>query len=174
MESQERMTDNDIIKAMECCLNKTIHDYSCESCPLKESECMGGWVLMKAAFDLINRQKAEIERLQHIRAELSRENDSLKVDIESACKLLEAKREEERREHEKMIGDLKELASLIPSTIACKKAEAVKEFAEKLKDYVDDLTIHPYTEGVVPCIKAKIKQIAEEMTEGEDASDFEV
>lgn len=33
------------------------------------------------AVDLINRQKAEIERLNHIRAELSKENDRLKAEM---------------------------------------------------------------------------------------------
>ena len=52
------MTDNEIIKALELCGNRTIH--SCKSCP-----CNGGVEcnekLNGGALDLINRQKAEIE-----------------------------------------------------------------------------------------------------------------
>ena len=58
---EQPMTDNDIIKALECCmLNK-----KCEECPLCRTlrePCRV--VLARGAFNLINRQKAEIERLQ--------------------------------------------------------------------------------------------------------------
>lgn len=52
------MTDNEIIKALECC-----RDDTCVSCPIcTEGLCNGG--LHKNTLDLINRQKAEIERLE--------------------------------------------------------------------------------------------------------------
>ena len=54
------MTDNEIIKALECCTNK----YGCPTeCPLYETygDCL--IALNKPTLDLINRQKAEIERL---------------------------------------------------------------------------------------------------------------
>lgn len=52
------MTDNEIIKALECCMN------ACKECPFKKygEECAAK--LNKCALDLINRQKAEIERLR--------------------------------------------------------------------------------------------------------------
>jgi ribonucleotide monophosphatase NagD (HAD superfamily) len=61
------MTDNEIIKALECCSSNTVDD--CCNCPglddvyddLSTEECMCG--LMKLALDLINRQKAEKEAL---------------------------------------------------------------------------------------------------------------
>ena len=54
------MTDNEIIKALELCLKN-----ECEKCFLKDSEtCQID--LMKLLFDLINRQKKEIERLKTI------------------------------------------------------------------------------------------------------------
>lgn len=54
------MTDNEIIKALMCCINDT----KCYDCPYDNVgdnpvDCMS--VLSIAAFDLINRQKAEIE-----------------------------------------------------------------------------------------------------------------
>lgn len=56
------MTDNEIIKALECCADEYIH--SCDYCPF-EKECNGDNLnLVKYALDLINRQKAEIEKLQ--------------------------------------------------------------------------------------------------------------
>ena len=52
------MTDAEIIKALKCCIKG-----KCSECPLKAmfcSEC----VVMGFALELINRQKAEIEKLQ--------------------------------------------------------------------------------------------------------------
>lgn len=55
------MIDNEIIKALECC-KKAINIRNCDDCPLQLQECIEG--LPTLALDLINRQKAEIERLQ--------------------------------------------------------------------------------------------------------------
>ena len=54
------MTDNEIIKALECCiLYKQICSENCPLCDVKS--CKEN--LRKHCLDLINRQKAEIERL---------------------------------------------------------------------------------------------------------------
>ena len=53
------MTDNEIIKALECC-NKD----DCDNCPNDFGNCYAN--LAGYALDLINRQKAEIERLTNI------------------------------------------------------------------------------------------------------------
>lgn len=57
------MTDNDIIKALECCSKD---DVDCEKCPANclcdnDNFCFTGAIL-----DLINRQQAEIEQLKRI------------------------------------------------------------------------------------------------------------
>ena len=49
------MTDNEIIKVLECCGGN-----SCSNCRASEKECTD---IIKNALDLINRQKAENERL---------------------------------------------------------------------------------------------------------------
>ena len=59
------MTDNDIIKALECCIS----DENCENCPLYHKKIENACTLTVVEFykeilDLINRQKAEIERLK--------------------------------------------------------------------------------------------------------------
>ena len=68
------MTDNEIIKALECCANSCDNGFAkCDECPrFAESE---GCTLrsMKDALDLINRQKAEIERLEAVIKELAEE-----------------------------------------------------------------------------------------------------
>ena len=55
------MTDNEIIKALECC---TTNGASCKDCPafvkVDRSNCKK---YFRGALDLINRQKAEIDRL---------------------------------------------------------------------------------------------------------------
>ena len=54
------MTDNEIIKALECCIAD-----KCMECPLRKIPKVKGCMnRLSFALDLINRQKAEIERLQ--------------------------------------------------------------------------------------------------------------
>ena len=57
------MTDNEIIKALECCGNESWS--SCHHCPYRENrfERHCAFELSHDALDLINRQNAEIERL---------------------------------------------------------------------------------------------------------------
>ena len=52
------MTDNEIIKALECCSETKTSD--CKECPLLSVEC-SKYDLYKLALDLINHQKAENE-----------------------------------------------------------------------------------------------------------------
>lgn len=58
------MTDTEIIKALECCCKNN----NCEGCPLDyltfSSQCASE--LAVKSLDLINRQKAEIERLKKL------------------------------------------------------------------------------------------------------------
>lgn len=70
------MNDNDIIKLLKVC---SIAD-GCKNCRFADSTDCAGEV-SAIALDLINRQKAEIERLNHIRAELSKEIDRLRAEM---------------------------------------------------------------------------------------------
>ena len=58
------MTDNDIIKALECCTTEDSAD--CTNCPLNKTEECYFVNLHTHALALINRQKAEIERLEKL------------------------------------------------------------------------------------------------------------
>ena len=107
------MNDNDIIKALECCKIKT-PPYKCEECPLLRgvsNSCI--YECKELAYDLINRQKAEIERLKN----------ELKMHLQTA------------------------------------RAEAIKEFAEKLKQTQVDL------DGSEMVAVGNIDTITKEMTE---------
>ena len=61
------MNDNDIIKALECC-NSTKRGRCLNECPYYNYTAKCSQAMIKDALDLINRQQAEIEKLQeHIK-----------------------------------------------------------------------------------------------------------
>lgn len=55
------MTDNEIIKALECCSKEPM--LNCRNCPYEVSCNMGRSDMQKDTLALINRQKAEIDAL---------------------------------------------------------------------------------------------------------------
>ena len=69
------MTDDEIIKALECCDFTDIK--ACEECPLYNTfDC--SFVIIDKTLDLVNRQKAEIERLKQESKEKERKiNESI-------------------------------------------------------------------------------------------------
>ena len=92
------MTDAEIIKALECC-KETVDDIDNESKCCSCSLIQDGWctsTLAKNALSLINRQKAEIERLNRMYLTVCESLDKAEKQISTA------------------------------------KAEAIKEFAERL------------------------------------------
>ena len=92
------MSDEDIKKALECCIS-----LSCEGCPLKNNHgCLA--ISDEKALDLINRQQAEIERLQ----------GAIQEWVDGKCL---------SQKHLLMIGKLQ-------NEIEQAKSEAIKEFAE--------------------------------------------
>ena len=105
------MTDNEIIKALECCTDTL----SCPTdCPLFEDDRDCLLVLNKPTLDLINRQKAEIESLR---------NDLAK---EFTC----------------FVGSPHKVESCpFFDELEKERAEAVKEFAEKVKDEISNAII---------------------------------
>ena len=73
-----RMTDNEIIKALECC-----SDTDCDNCPFEE-QCRRNGSLSDIALDLINRQKAEIERLKdEVQKQKEKTNDVIRSYVEN-------------------------------------------------------------------------------------------
>ena len=80
-----KLTDAEIIKALECCGN--IVDSTCKGCVYHETYNASCVVrLMRDALDLINRQKAEIESLKHRKTELQIRNQELQHEKSEAIK----------------------------------------------------------------------------------------
>lgn len=115
------MTDNEIIKALERCPQHT----ECCYCNSLE-ECGSKRILITAVFDLINRQKAENEELQrkilscNTKIEVLQEvKEQLEKDVFNAQMNLDSiVYEYELLKQEKTVV----------------QSEAIKEFAERLKD----------------------------------------
>ena len=70
------MTDNEIIKALECCANSD----GCENCPYSR-QC-DGVEHIQYALDLINRQKAEIKRFNGVIKNFIATKERQKAEIE--------------------------------------------------------------------------------------------
>ena len=64
------MTDNEIIKALECCANANIN--ACDKCPFNK-QCENDEQLVKYALDLINRLTTDNESLKQIIENLEKE-----------------------------------------------------------------------------------------------------
>lgn len=63
------MTNNEIIKALECCVSQD-DERVCDKCPIQRGTHQGKWcdtILLENALDLINRLKAENARLKQER-----------------------------------------------------------------------------------------------------------
>ena len=100
------MTDNEIIKALECCKKRTVFESCPVECPMYkfDGDCFD--LMQTDILDLINRQKAEIERLT-----------------------------EENQKVSAYIGNGWGYVSFL-EFVKNQRAEAIKEFAERLKQEV--------------------------------------
>lgn len=132
------MTDNEIIKAMENCMRNDAARRSCIRCDYfnYSNNCLDK--LVNDALDLINRQKAEIERLQ-------KENKILSVNSDTAFQ-----------------DGLNEAQDLYAEQIKNEvRSEAITEFADRLRKYYNRLD---NSQGSL--ISFHIDQIAKETKEG--------
>lgn len=125
------MTDNELIKALECCFEGTFK--KCEECPLKSPEdelfhCL--YLKQKLTLDLINRQKAEIERLNIELQAMRGAANSYKTEaakLEKQNKILSANADTAFQD------GLNESQDLYKEQIKREvKSEAIKELAERI------------------------------------------
>ena len=113
------MTDNEIIKALGRCLYQ--RDVSCDNSPN---------YIMKNALDLINRKMAEIEKLNFVRTRDAQRYDKKIAYQVHANRVLHDL-------HHKAIMEVKELEDKLKTA----KAEAIKEFAERLNKEAEEIGI---------------------------------
>ena len=135
------MNDAEIIKALECCSmpHTEVKCFCCKSTNVDICSKLNPTIIL----DLINRQKAEIEKLESKNNTLTIDNAILKS----------------------IIGSLKD-------DIQTAKSEAIREFAEKLKEKSCNHLVE-YDEGGwserVSAVKVEnIDSLVEEMTSDED------
>ena len=133
------MTDNEIIKALECCSKQ----YACnEECPLCDIDNIAYCIptLLGNTLDLINRQKAEIERLQQ--------------------PVFIMERREMTDEEIKRFQKQPAILTITPSD-KTRRNEAIKEFAERFEDEMGEDFFNHY-----PFVLTALDNIVADMTEG--------
>ena len=131
------MTDEQIIKALECC-STDVQENPCPKCAFyNKHRC--STLMLNAASDIINRQKVKIKSLKQIINEQDKEVLKLQNRIIFWRKNLNYQ----------------------PEKI---KSEAIKEFVEKLKkhSFVDNLSL----DGKETAYVDDIDNLVKEMTEG--------
>lgn len=135
------MTDNEIIKCAENCTSDSPSYGIClyNDDRLTSSECMGE--LMKDLFDLTNRQQAESEKLEIELKAMRGAANSYKAEVERLQK------ENER------FADIGKMYSEI-------RAEAIKEFAERLKEMKLNKQVLR-----LPLLDLDVDNLVKEMTE---------
>lgn len=110
------MNGNEVIKALECCTKNT---EDCYECPL-QNKWSCDKVLGKNALDLINRQKAHIEKFEKVEHFATKTIEKQTAEIErktTECERLEIYMDE-----------------LVKQKLKQVKSEAYREFAERLKE----------------------------------------
>lgn len=154
------MNDNDIIKALECCmLNK-----ECEECPLCRTlrePCRV--VLAREAFDIINRQKAGIERLQEyykLYFERERDIEELNAQVEHLNGNLKFVRGTAERQLDEIEKFHKTLGVVQREQYTNGRNDGIKEFAGKLKGKFEKPCAY-----TLRCIDSRIDNLVKEMTE---------
>ena len=169
----DKLTDNEIINALECCCDTT--KFLCvDRCPLYdyEGDCLN--VLKHNVFSLINRQKDDIDELQHRNSEL---------DIE--LKAMRGAANSYKADGERLRAEL-ELRPHVIASYACKvleepenfkrrlaniKADAIKEFAERLIADLVLLAKHEdeFRQGVILGVIHTVEEKKKEMVGDPDA-----
>ena len=112
------MTDNEIVKALECCADLSS---DCDNCAYRTNDYTNDCIVImsKDALDLIKRQKAEINKLTY------QVNRLKKYDEERDIRL-----------HARLTANA--------------RAEAIKEFAERLHCHCESIINEPWNEKVYP------------------------
>lgn len=150
-----RMTDKDIIKALECC---SMQSYpACKECPYHDNysnrECIG--LRNTDIKDLINRQQAENERLsssakqweeiakdlliskEKQQAEIEKLNVEL-VGMRGACNSYKMHYDNAKAEIERLNNNISAMVTTLSNSAKETRVEAIKEFAGVLRQQAFD------------------------------------
>ena len=159
--SERKYTDEQIVKALECCAINC----SCDGCPAnyREHDDLCARYIKRLALALINRQKAEIATLT------TAVDNSTKEFLKLHDEYQDQKAEIERLSHK-----CEDCAGCVQWNCDCSiiKTEAIKEVAERLHKGIDDfrdkreMVMLPYTESALLIMERKIDNLVAEMTEG--------
>jgi hypothetical protein len=159
------MTDNEIIKALECCT-----EFRCEKCVFDDNSgfnCEEN--LMKYALDLINRKDAEIEKLNVELVGMRGACESYRIHYDVAQAEIERLREENKNQ-KLVIEEIEDAINPLPfetdfeKAIRIAKSEAIKEFTERLKELVTSITLdgrYGYDVATKECIDYLVKEMTE-------------
>lgn len=143
--TEHKFTDEEVIKALECCCSTSV--VNCNKCtyakPAIDDYCAN--ILMRDALDLINRQKAEIANL------INAVDNSTKEFLKLHDEYQEQKAEIERLE--------KHNTEYARKHYQDGRVEAIKEFAERLKEKLIKGGIYPVL------VKNSIDDLVKELTE---------
>lgn len=155
------MTDNEVIKVLECCLDSS--PSTCKNCSLfnvTNSTMVCSKIATKFALDLINRLKEKIEKLLYRNARLDVENNELQLEIKSCNAEIE-------RLKNTLDDILDRQAILVERSEKYAKSEAYKEFAERLKEKSDSR--FDYSELVFEISEEDIDNLVKEMVGDDNA-----
>ena len=154
------MTDNEIIKALEVCSYATSNK-DCKKCPYyPDEECVKKQFI--DILDLINRQKAENERLNKNYEELIYKTECL------LCHATGNKFSKYTYTTQEMISFVDDYIQdccdeAVEEAKEAVKSEVIKEFAYRLKYLVIPQKAYGYTHEIV--LKRDIDNLVKEMTE---------
>jgi hypothetical protein len=143
VKGERDMTDNEIIKALECCISSST-SLACFKCPMaKNKECNGSntnvnKLVVEDALDLINRQKAELEN-QNLEIDiLIRKKETLRDEISALSAEVERLKDRNRKCIYLSDEETSEhcVDSICPKFITEEqiKSEAIREFAKEVVD----------------------------------------
>lgn len=164
---ERKFTDEQIIKALEHCTSSTTSE-ACNGCPFYDTDACIEMdnALNIYALDLINRQRAEID-------DLTRDTiPKLKYGLERANKYgaeLDKEFAELQRKYDLAVAEREANVKGFTATLKTIKTETIKEFAERFKGKMNNLSRMEY--DCTPYFlvsKSFIDKITKEMTEGND------
>ena len=155
------MTDNEIIKAVECCIGNT----KCGECPMfRTPNCMNK--VFDYALDLINRQKAEVEKLDKARkkqAVFLEEERGQKYELINKLGKANAEIERLNKNYEELIYKTECLLCHATGNKFSKYTYTTQEMISFVDDYIQDCCDEAVEEAKEAVKSEAIKEFEEEL-----------